>query len=120
MKKKFCSVITMFVILFACVFAGACGDKYKNLEFRVWYAYSQDAQEWHDGSNGISLNYNPNNITGEGEEDYSSLVFDDKGVATLYVRIEVLNVKAKDVDSITVSFASLTGLNFSSQRVQQN
>ena len=115
MKKKICSIITTLMILFACVFASACGDKYKNLEFKVLYAYSENAEEWFDGSDGISLNYDR-----DGGVAGASLVFDEHGEAILYVKVEVLNVKKKHVDSITVSFASFSGLNFSSKRVKQN
>ena len=118
MKKKIYSVITAVMILFACIFASACGDKYKNMEFKVLYAFSQDSKDWIDGSDGISLNYSQENIDGEGGE--TSLVFNE-GVATLYVKIEIKNIKKKKyVDSITVSFASFSGLNFSSKRVHQN
>lgn len=117
MKRKIYSIITMVVMLFACVFATACGDKYANMQFKILYAYSEDATEWFDGTEGISLNYSKENYEGVG--DGSSLIFDENQVATLYVKIEVQNVKKKHVDSITVSFASLSGLNFSSKRVKQ-
>ena len=122
MKKKIYSIIAAFMILFACMFTGACGDKYKNMEFRVMYAFTENAPEtdWIDGSEGISLNYTAENLRGEGGD--TSLVFDqESGVANLYVKIEVKNVKKKKyIDSITVSFSSLGGLNFSSKRVKQD
>ena len=111
MKKKIYSIVTMMMILFTCVFASACGNKYKNMEFKVLYAYTQNAEEWFDGSEGISLNYSDD--VPEGEED-SSLVFNEQDVATLYVKIVVKNVKEKHIDSITVSFASFNGVILSS------
>lgn len=113
MKRKIYSVFALVFVLFACMFASACGDRYKNLEFKVLYAFSADAEEWYDGTNGISLNYDLN-----GEDD-SSLVF-DSGMARLYVKIEIHNVKEKHIDSITITSSSLNGLNFSSKRVKEN
>ena len=60
------------------------------MEFKVLYAYTQNAEEWFDGSDSISLNYSDD--VPEGEED-SSLVFNEQGVATLYVKIVIENVK---------------------------
>ncbi|MBO5955100.1 MAG: hypothetical protein J6Q13_03975, partial [Clostridia bacterium] len=104
MKKKLSSFITALMILFACVFASACGDKYKNLEFKVSYAFSADATTWYDGTNGISLNYKPGEDIGEGEK--TSLVFNDKGEATVYIKVEVKNVKEKHLDFITLTSTS--------------
>ncbi|MBQ9796053.1 MAG: hypothetical protein IJW36_03770, partial [Clostridia bacterium] len=117
MKKKLYSFITVIMILFVCVFAGACGDKYKNMEFKILYAYSAEAEEWHEAVDGILLNYNRENYEGEGDEN--SLVFDENKIATIYVKVVVENVKSKHIDSITVSFASLSNINFSSKRVAE-
>lgn len=116
MKKKIYSVFTLMFVMLACVFASACGNKYKNMEFKVYYAFTENADQWYDGTDGISLNYDKEEKA-EGEEN-SSLVF-DSGVATLYVRIEISNVKSKHVDSITVNSSSVSGLDFSSKRVKE-
>lgn len=114
MRKKISSFITAMMILLVCVFAGACGDKYKNLEFKVYYAYTEDATEWHDGTDGININYSLDGVSGDG----SSPVFDENG-GVIYVKILIDNVKAKHVDKITVSPRSTEGLNFSSIMVKE-
>jgi len=115
MKKRICSIFTTLMILLVCVFAGACGNKYENMEFKVLYAFSEDAEIWNDGTDGITLNYGED-IDGN---DNGPLVFNEQGVAQIFVKVEVKNVKAKHIDSITVSFGSLTGLNFSPKRVKE-
>ena len=100
MKKKIYSIITMMMVLFACVLTSACGDRYSKMEFRILYAYSQDSGEWFDGTDGISLNYNQENLDGEGDE--TSLVFNEDGKATLYVKIEVKNIKRKKYVDLNV------------------
>jgi len=104
MKRRLSSFITAMFVLMICVFASACGDRYKNLEFKVYYAFSADATEWIDGTNGISLNYDPDEIYVGGER--TSLIFDENGNATLFVKVEIENVKSKYVDSITISSAN--------------
>ena len=104
MRRKISSFITAMFVLLVCVFASACGDKFKNLEFKVYYAFSADATEWVDGTNGISLNYNPEDVYVGGER--TSLIFDENGEATLFIKIEINNVKAKHVDTITISTAN--------------
>ncbi len=104
MKKKISSFVTAVLIMLVCVFASACGNKYKNMEFKIYYAFSADAteSEWVDGTNGISLNY--------GLED---------NFEHLFIKVEVDGVKAKHVDSITISSTSVNGLGFSTTSVNQ-
>lgn len=109
MKRKIYSAFLIMFILLSCLFATACGNKFENMEFKVWYAYSANSTEWIDGTNGISLHY--------GNDD-DELQFDPTTrTAKVYIKIEVQNVKAKHVDLITVS---ALGLDFSSVTVSQN
>lgn len=107
MKRKISSLIVAVFVLFACIFASGCGDKYEDLEFKVYYAFSEDATTWHDGTDGISLVYNLSDEYEGGER--SSLIFEG-GEAKLYIRVEILNVKAKHVGAISISPTSTNGL----------
>ena len=75
MKKKLFSFIAAIIVCLISVFASGCGDKFKGMEFEVLYAYSENATEWYDGTNGISLNYNPNDVYNGGER--TSLIFEN-------------------------------------------
>ena len=110
MKKKIYSLFTIMFLMLTCVFASACGDKYKKMEFKVSYAYSENAEEWFDGTNGISLNYGGKFDEFQIEEDASNI----------YIKIDVTNVKKKHIDKITVSPQSFAGLQFSSVSVKEN
>ncbi len=114
MKKKFSSFIVAAFVLLMCVFASACDANYKDLEFKIYYAFSEDSENWIDGTNGISLNYSV-----DGEEDDASLVFDEFG-GTIYLKVQIKNVKAKHIDKITITTTSTEGLNFSSVMVKEN
>ena len=57
MKKKICGILAIVFIMFSCLFVSACGNKYKKLEFEISYAFSEDASEWFDATNGLSLTY---------------------------------------------------------------
>lgn len=118
MKRKIYSLLTLIFIVFACFASTACGDKYKDMEFKVLYAFSEDSKDWFDGTNGISLNYKSS--LPEGDDVEESLVFNEDGVATIYIKVQIENVKTKHVDTISVSATSLSGLNFSSKRVKPN
>jgi len=119
MKRKISSFVTAILILMVCAFAGACGNKYEKMEFEVLYAFSENATVWYDGTNGISLNYDPDDQIVEGEEK-TSLIFDGD-TATLYIKVVIKNVKDKDVDLLTISPTSMQGLkNFSSTTIAQN
>ncbi len=110
MKKKIYSLFAIMFLLFTCVFASACGDKYKKMEFKVSYAFSENTEEWFDGTNGISLNYG-----GEfGDFDFES------SLANIYIKVNVANVKSKHIDTITVSPYSFSNLQFSSATVKEN
>lgn len=113
MKKKISSLITAMFILLVCVFASACGDRYKNMEFKVYYAFTANAtdSEWQDGTNGISLNYDAN-----GGDD-SSLVFGEDGLAHLFLKVEIKNVKSKHLDKIVISVSNQSGLDFVSGQI---
>ncbi len=117
MKKKISSLLAVIFVLFVGVFASACGNKYKNFEFKVYYAFSEDATEWFDGTEGISLNYNENDVLEDGEKQ-SSLIFNE-GKATLFVKVEVEGVKAKHIDTISVSATALGGLDFAGATVHE-
>ena len=119
MKKKIYAILSMFLIAITCVLASACGDKYKKMEFQVLYAYSADAKNWHDGTNGIFIAYGEEQIVSEGEEP-SSLVFDENGQASLFVKVKIKNVKSKHLGAISMSFASGNGLEFSQKIVSRN
>lgn len=117
MKKKISSLLTIIFVLFAGVFATACGNKYKNFEFKVYYAFSADATEWFDGTDGISLNYDERKELEEGEVP-SELIFNN-GVSVLYIKVEVEGVKAKHIDTISISATALGGLDFSGATVRE-
>lgn len=121
MKKKLGCILTTIFLMLACVLVTACGNKYENLEFKIYYAYSANASEneWIDASNGISLNYRNENgfYLFEGQELADGQT---GGVAKLYFKVEIANVKAKHVDLITASATSISGMNFSSVSVSQN
>ena len=104
MRKKIASFVAAVFILLACVLSAGCGDKYKDMKFKVYYAFASDATVWYDGTDGISLNYDPEEIYVGGER--TSLIFDANGEAVIFIKVEVENVKAKHVDLITVTSAS--------------
>ena len=81
MKKKISGILSLIFIFFASFMVTACGDKYEKMEFKVYYAYSQDATEWHDASDGISLNYGSKNgsLFFEGQDESGN-----ESVITLY------------------------------------
>ena len=100
MKRKLSSLITVMFMLLACFFATACGDKYKDLEFRVYYAFSSDSTEWFDGTNGISLNYDPDEMYVGGNRP--SLIFDENGEAQIYIKIEIENDSLQRVQNTDI------------------
>lgn len=114
MRRKLTSILISLFMLFACVFTSACGDKYKNLEFSISYAFSQDSAEWTgvDLDEGIDLRY------GEGE----GLLKLINNEASLYLKIHIDNVEAKHVGRINVSKSnsSVSGLSFLSKQVEQD
>ena len=109
-------------MLFTCVMVSACGNKYEDMQFKVYYAFSENSSEWLDGSDGISLNYMTNedkesmNLRGVSFDESALLDFSNsKGV--IYVRVEVENVKSKHLDQVVVNASYSSGLNFKSQIV---
>lgn len=109
--KKIIGLIYSFVLLFACVFVSACGDKYKNLQFEISYSFSADADSWQNANDGIILNY--------GDED-DLLVFDANKKASLFVKVKVKNVKEKYLDSIVVQPGTGNGLSFEGVSISHN
>ena len=113
MKKKLFSILTAVFIFVVCGVFSACGDKYKDMEFKIYYAFSQEASEWYDATDGISLNY--------GGADDEFQIDQNTGVGTLYLRVEIANVKAKHIDEIIVTKRGTSGgVNFSTATVDQN
>lgn len=113
MKKKIFSILTAVFIFVVCGVFSACGDRYKDLEFKIYYAFSEEATEWHDASQGIVLNY--------GGADDEFQIDAETGVGTLYLKVEIANVKSKYIDEIIVTKRGTSGgVNFSSATVDQN
>ncbi|MFQ6752114.1 MAG: hypothetical protein ACLRFL_00920 [Clostridia bacterium] len=111
MKKKISAILTTIFVLMACVFASACGDKYSKLQFEVMYAFTSDAEEWFDASDGISANF------GEGGE--LTMV---NGRSEIFIKVDIKNVKKKHVGRITVSKSQVTttGIDFANINVKEN
>ena len=121
MKKKIFSILTAVFIFVMCGVFSACGDRYEDMKFKIYYAFSEDASEWYDATNGIELNYG-------GEEDEFQ-ISEETGVGTLYIKVKISNVKSKYIDEIIVTkrgtseginFPSSGGINSSSITVEQN
>ena len=121
MKKKIFSILTAVFIFVMCGVFSACGDRYEDMKFKIYYAFSEDASEWYDATNGIELNYG-------GEEDEFQ-ISEETGVGTLYIKVKISNVKSKYIDEIIVTkrgaseginFPSTGGINSSSITVEQN
>ena len=124
MRKKISSIILSLFILFACVFASACGDKYEDMEFKIYYSLNRETPEWKDGSGGILLNYmteeDKSILTGKGVEiDESSLLCFVDGKASVFVKVEIENVKSKHIDRITLNALQSAGFDFRSATVGQ-
>lgn len=121
MRKKIYSILVGILLVFAGVFVSACGDKYKNFEFKITYAFSEDAENWYNAKDGISLNY----LYDESSNEY---VFDingkeervDKNDFNIYVKVDIKNVKSKHLDSITVSAEGSSGLSFTSSTIKKS
>lgn len=112
MKRKIYCLLAMMFMVLSCFYFTACGDKYEKLKFRLSYAYTQDSTNWKEIEDGkILLNYGA-----EGD----ALVFDNKNNATIYLKVEVLDVSSKDIGYITVGADQHIGLNFSSQNISNN
>lgn len=103
MKKKIYGLLTAIFVLFACVFASACGNKYEKAEFKIEYAFSESADnsEWYDASQGVSINFGA-----EGDK----LVMDENGYGKVYFRVEVLNVKSKYIGDIAIATNMVGGM----------
>ncbi len=112
MKKKIFSVLLSIFLVMAGVLFSACGNKYQNLEFDIFYAYTEDADEWFNAKDGIVLNYG-------GEDDLFS-INPETQQGSVYLRVSIKNVKAKYIDEIIVSCQSATNLNFTDKHVRQN
>lgn len=96
-----------------CGVLSACSDRYEDMEFKIYYAFSEDATDWYDASQGISLNYG-------GEEDLFQ-IDESTGVASIYLRVEIENVSDRYIDEIIVTkLGTSGGVNFSSAIVDQN
>ena len=112
MKKRAFSILATILVFVMCSFLSACGDKYRDLEFNITYAFSEDASEWYDANNGVVLNYGT-----EGDP----FVLDDSTGGTIYFRVEIRNVKEKYIDEIMVTTVSTSSnLLFTSATVSQN
>lgn len=113
MKKKIFSVLASIMLLLCPFVLSACGDRYENMEFHISYAFSEDSQNWLDATNGISITYGGKN---------DALKIDETlGYGTIYVKVEIANVKSKYIDDIIVTTSGVSsGLNFSTATVGQN
>ena len=113
MKKKLFSVLASIMLLLCPFVLSACGDRYENMEFHISYAFSEDSQNWLDATNGISITY--------GGENDALKIDETLGYGTIYVKVEIANVKAKYIDDIIVTTSGVSsGLNFSTATVGQN
>ena len=113
MKRKILTVLSAIFIFVMCGVLSACGDRYKDMEFKIYYAFSADASEWYDASHGISLNY--------GGTDDTFQIDENTGVGSIYLRVEIDNVKEKYIDEIIVTkLGTSGGVNFSSATVEQD
>ena len=65
MRKKISNILLGILLIFAGLFVSACGDKYKDFEFKISYAFSESAETWYDAKNGINLNYSLDEETDE-------------------------------------------------------
>lgn len=105
--KKFLSVLSALLIFAMCGFFTACGDKYSKMEYKIWYAYSQDAldEDWIDGTDGITINYDEEEI----DNDYN-----------IYIKVDISGVKSKHVDDIIVSkIGTAPNLAFTSEVISE-
>lgn len=126
MRKKLSSILIGILLVFAGVFASACGDKYKNFEFKVSYAFSKDSNIWYDADEGISLNYSVDD-KGTATETDDEYVFDINGREervlknnfNLYIKVKIDNVEAEYIDSITISAEGSNGLAFESSTIRE-
>ena len=119
MKKRIYSILSMVVVAITCVLASACGNKYGKMEFQVLYTFSENATTWHDGTDGIFIAYDENEELIEGEEQ-SSLIFGGNNQASLFIKVKIKNVKAKHLGSLSMSFSSVSGLEFASKTISRN
>ena len=126
MRKKISSILMGILLVLAGVFASACGDKYKDFEFKVLYAFEEDAKTWYAAGNDISLNYSVDDKGTPTEYD-DEYVFDFNGKEervqkrdfNLFIKVEVDGVKSEHIDSITISAENSNGLAFSSSTVKE-
>ncbi len=113
MKKSILSILMIVFLSITCGVFSACKDRYDNMKFKIEYAYSENATNWYDGTDGISIFH-----SNKESETEDRLVF-ESGVAKLYFRISIENVKAKYIDDIIVS-SSQSSFGFNSITVKQN
>ena len=110
MKKKFLNIFMIFVFVLSCGFLTACGNRYKNMEFEVQYAFvdeNGDIGQWSDAGQTLSLNFG---------HKLDDLKFDEFGNANLVFKINIKNVKAKYIDDLIV----YDGNSLSSKIVKQD
>lgn len=98
MKKRVFSVLATVFVLLTGLFLTACGDKYKNFEYSIEYAFSADSLEWYDADDGVEIFHN---------KDDENLEYDQFGYINIYFRVDILNVDEKNIDLITVSADNL-------------
>ena len=111
MKKKLFGVFTAILLFVACIGLYACKGKYDDLQFRIFYAYTENAENWIDGTGGIDCFY--------GDEDGQLPIKD--GSSKIYIKVVVENVKAKHVGDIFVSCRTeSTGTSFNGAIVKQD
>lgn len=100
----------IFVFVLSCGFLTACGNRYKNMEFEVQYAFvdeNGDVGQWSDAGQTLSLNFG---------HKLDDLKFDEFGNANLVFKINIKNVKAKYIDDLIV----YDGNSLSSKIVKQD
>ncbi len=93
MKKRLINILAIVMLIFACCVTTACNDKYDKFEYNIQYAFSEDSEHWFDANDGISLNYG-------GEFDALKLF---NGCGTIYIKVQINNVKEKYLDEIIVT-----------------
>ena len=98
MKKKVFSVLATVFVLITGLFLTACGDKYKNFEYSIVYAFSEDSLDWYNANDGIQFFHN---------QDDANLEYDQSGYIKVYFKVDIKNVDEEDIDLITVSSNNL-------------
>lgn len=95
MKKRFLNMLMVLIVVLSCGFLSACGNRYKDMEFSVQYAFADDKGvigQWYDAGQNLSLNFG---------DSQDKLVIQNKQ-SNLVFKINIKNVKAKYIDDLII------------------